>query len=333
MRDPQQQEALWQLVRQVGPPANAADARERLLTAIEARRAPRRRLWLAPVMMAAVLTAVWLGGRGGAGEPEQPGTQVAGGAGEPEQPGTQDADGVGVPAPPVAPVTARASEPTVSTPAPVEPATLESGDRIETARATLEAVAAAQVAVTGDLLEIRAGTVELRGAAEIHGPSCRASVEGHCRVSVAELHTTVTVFAGSVELVDSSASCEIVYELDEVEPVAEPTARTAARAAGGATSEAEPAPVADEPSDLARQLDAYDDAIAQRSGDPEGALVRLRRHRAAWPDSAIAYEVDVAIVELLIETGRTEQGRVAARRFLRRYPDSPKAGAMRELLR
>ena len=52
-----------------------------------------------------------------------------------------------------------------------------------------------------------------------------------------------------------------------------------------------------------------------------------------WPHSALAHEVDLEIIEALVRLGCRAEARTEARRFLKRYPRSPRVIEVRALLR
>ncbi len=87
-----------------------------------------------------------------------------------------------------------------------------------------------------------------------------------------------------------------------------------------------------DPSELAEQVAAYEGAIARGQTDAKAALVALRQFRRTWPHSPLAHEVDLAIFEFLIQLQRPAEIRRAGRAFLRRYPRSAKAPAVRQAL-
>ena len=84
-------------------------------------------------------------------------------------------------------------------------------------------------------------------------------------------------------------------------------------------------------SELRQQVSDYRNAVAYLRDNPAVGLQWLTAHRARWPNSAIAHEVDLRIIEALVSLGRQGEARVAARRFLQRYPDSARAAEVRRI--
>ncbi|HEY5955451.1 MAG TPA: hypothetical protein VIV60_02810 [Polyangiaceae bacterium] len=85
------------------------------------------------------------------------------------------------------------------------------------------------------------------------------------------------------------------------------------------------APVSDGASELSLQVTDYKQAVALLNQQPELALERLYAHRRHWPNSAIAHEVDLRIIQSLVAQGHIERARAAARSFLQRYPGSERS--------
>jgi hypothetical protein len=67
--------------------------------------------------------------------------------------------------------------------------------------------------------------------------------------------------------------------------------------------------------------------------DPALALALAREHARRFPDGALAQERDAVTVSALWETGRHDEARDRARRFLEGHPRSTYVGRMREILR
>jgi TolA-binding protein len=84
-----------------------------------------------------------------------------------------------------------------------------------------------------------------------------------------------------------------------------------------------------EPSELSQQVRAYQAAVELIPTKPAEALGALRAFRSRWPGSALGQEADLRIVQTLLGLGRTEDARQAARAFVVRYPESPRAPDMR----
>jgi TolA-binding protein len=86
-----------------------------------------------------------------------------------------------------------------------------------------------------------------------------------------------------------------------------------------------------EPSELSQQVRAYEAAVALIPTSPTQALAALRSFRARWPRSAIGQEVDLRIVQTLVALGHADEARLAARAFVRRYPQNPRVSDLRTL--
>jgi TolA-binding protein len=84
-----------------------------------------------------------------------------------------------------------------------------------------------------------------------------------------------------------------------------------------------------EPSELSQQVRAYQAAVELIPANPAQALAALRAFRARWPGSALGQEADLRIVQTLMALGQAEDARQAARTFVARYPESPRAPDMR----
>jgi len=113
-------------------------------------------------------------------------------------------------------------------------------------------------------------------------------------------------------------------------PAPAPTTRASASAeAPAASAPTRPAPPSrsaeSAPSDLALQVAAYERAMALTGKNDEAALAAFRSMRARWPGGALAHEVDLRILELLVRTGQADKSRKEADEFVKRHPDSPKA--------
>jgi TolA-binding protein len=84
-----------------------------------------------------------------------------------------------------------------------------------------------------------------------------------------------------------------------------------------------------EPSELSQQVRAYQAAVELIPTNPAQALAALRAFRSRWPGSALGQEADLRIVQTLLALGQAEDARQAARTFVARYPESPRAADMR----
>jgi TolA-binding protein len=91
-------------------------------------------------------------------------------------------------------------------------------------------------------------------------------------------------------------------------------------------------PAAVEPvSDLGQQVADYREAVAHLDQRPGVALESLRAYRHKWQNSAILHEVDLRIIQALVSLGRSDEAADAARKFLKRYPDSARAAEVRRI--
>lgn len=95
----------------------------------------------------------------------------------------------------------------------------------------------------------------------------------------------------------------------------------------------EPPPATEPPpapalSPLRQQVEAF---RAARGLSGAHALAAWRAIVEQWPDSPLREEADAAIIDALVELGRTADARAAATRFVARYPNSPRAGVYRAL--
>ena len=128
-------------------------------------------------------------------------------------------------------------------------------------------------------------------------------------------------------------------DIDPTVPASPPTLALPASSTEGvvsglppktATSAASPAAV--EPvSDLGQQVADYREAVGQLDQRPGVALERLRAYRHKWQNSAILHEVDLRIIQALVSLGRSDEAADAARKFLKRYPDSARAAEVRRI--
>jgi hypothetical protein len=86
-----------------------------------------------------------------------------------------------------------------------------------------------------------------------------------------------------------------------------------------------PRPVgrAPEPLDLERELLLLEQARTRLAeGDPGATLALLRKHRDAYPTSALGQERDALTVRALAAAGRHGEARAGAKVFSQRYPSS-----------
>ena len=69
-----------------------------------------------------------------------------------------------------------------------------------------------------------------------------------------------------------------------------------------------------------------------RSDDSRGALAALDALDTRYPSGVLEQEREVLRVEALLRSGATSAAESHARVFLRRWPESPYAGRVRELV-
>ncbi len=352
------QEALWQAMRGVDPPAGA---RARVLEGIErsAQRGPRRG-WLYAgaglAAAAAALALVW-SLQAPAARPHV--VAVAGG------------------------FQSQAALVAGTTLGPEE-VVIEARGRIEMdlPKARVEVSGPARLAAAGDRVKLSEGRLTMSGAAEVQAPTCTAAVDGRCQVVVSRQETLVTVFAGTAE-VSPQAGCRVIYsdeqelaardderaersddndvvaavpdpnalaageepdddaETDEADADTDTEANDDARAtldtatdrsrrtrrARGRQRAAAPTP-----SQLAKQVGEFERAMATADTQPGRTLTALRAFRRSWPNSPLAHEADLAIFEVLTRLDHQAAADRAGRSFLRRYPKSPKAAQVRARL-
>jgi hypothetical protein len=311
---PADQEAIWQRVRGLEPPPGA---KQRVNDAVlaRARRSPARYAWLAIPAAAIAAAVVWLVVQpGGDAAPAGPLVVAASGA---QQGTTRVAAGD------------RLADGAVR---------VDGSLRLALDRASVDVVGPALFEVSRQAVVLREGQVRIEGSAEVAGPACKATIRGTSTVEVKPATMLVTVIAGSAEIAPPDLSCSVVdLSVNRPETATAPTPRPPEPPAGPApvavAPPPEPAPkrVADPRSDLALQSEAYFAAQRVRATDPAGALAKLRAIVRRWPRAAIRHEVDLGIIDILVELGRTDEARRAARRFLADHPRSERAGEIREI--
>lgn len=321
---PPEQEALWREIRRIEP---GPGARERVAQGLDSRirrRGVRLLAIAAPIALAAtVALMVILVDR-------SPGERAAGGT-----------------MPTVVDVTA-ASQGARS---------LAAGDRIgpdpvdvtghlraAMAQGRIDVVGPARVLVTQHHVSLVSGMLTFEGAVDISAPRCRARVSGKGKAAVVDARLEITVFAGSAEVSPPVAECHVI-ELVTPSPAPPAHRSPAPGIAPALPAKAEAAPDLERaptlapdrlakdtaPSLLQRQVDAYWAAQRLAATDATAAVSALREHRRRWPRAPIRQEVDLAILDLLVEMGRIEPARQEASRFLRRYPNSPRASEVRRI--
>ncbi len=91
-----------------------------------------------------------------------------------------------------------------------------------------------------------------------------------------------------------------------------------------AASAARPKATSPEVAELSAQVVAYQEAVGEIPHDPTRALAGLVAFRSRWPQSTLAHEVDLRIVQTLMALGRDRDARAEAQAFLVRHPDSPR---------
>jgi hypothetical protein len=85
-----------------------------------------------------------------------------------------------------------------------------------------------------------------------------------------------------------------------------------------------------QPSALAQQVAMYRQIAALEDDDAKLAGWRAMRDR--WPSSTLRHEIDLNVVDTLGRLGREDESRREAKGFLQRFPGSPRAEEMRQLL-
>jgi hypothetical protein len=90
---------------------------------------------------------------------------------------------------------------------------------------------------------------------------------------------------------------------------------------------------AQKPTDADEELRLVGAAQRALPHDPAQALALAREHARRFPDGALAQERDAVAVSALWETGRRDEARERARRFVAEHPGSTYVGRMREILR
>ena len=212
-----------------------------------------------------------------------------------------------------------------------------------------------QVAPGGHLqLALSDGEVEISGEASIVGPDCTAKVSGTSRISLVKHHMQVTVFAGSAHVEPAQTTCSVLFvETEQVEP--EPDKNKAADSesndpiALGESEEAEETEAEEtEPEKTARvrkdrkaftdvelnqQSAAYWHAQKLRKSDAKAALGEFRVFKKKWPRSPLRQEIDLATIDTLLQMGLAREAQRSARRFVKRYPKSPRISELKALMK
>lgn len=117
----------------------------------------------------------------------------------------------------------------------------------------------------------------------------------------------------------------------EEKPAPAPQVKPAVKAAPPKVEEAA-APA--EPPKQVDELDALQEAMESvRAGKPGDALAKLERHAKDFPDSPLAQERDVLIIEALVSLGRNADARVRADEFRKKWPTSTHLVRIETLLR
>jgi len=224
--------------------------------------------------------------------------------------------------------------------------------RIDLGGAEVEVVGPAAVEVSRRNVVLRAGQVQVFGDVDVAGPACTAHVRGRGDVELRDTRLVVRVFAGSAEITPPELTCEVIdlsaSSRTAAREPAPPASPAPAPAAPPIVEEAPPPPereparppspatrTAPTPnltaSALKQQSDAYWAAQRLREQDPAAALALLHDFTKRWPRSPLGHEVDLAAVDTLVQLGRADDARAAARRFLRRFPDSARADHVRTI--
>ncbi|MBK9033474.1 MAG: hypothetical protein IPL61_19780 [Myxococcales bacterium] len=124
---------------------------------------------------------------------------------------------------------------------------------------------------------------------------------------------------------------------DGLAPAARPRPTPTSRPAPLDDRDASPAPGDDRdaspaPDPLAAQVAAYRAAAAREAADPADGLAAWRAYLARWPSGAMATSAELRVLAVLGRLGRRDAQRSAARAFLDRHADSPRAADVRRLL-
>jgi hypothetical protein len=116
-------------------------------------------------------------------------------------------------------------------------------------------------------------------------------------------------------------------------PVPAPNANATASTTTIATPTPSVAPSTSALSDaLAEETKLLDAARAKINGDPTGALAILDEHRAKFPAGKLAAEREYLSVRVLVALGRRDEAKARADAFLKRWPESPLASVVRDLV-
>lgn len=147
-------------------------------------------------------------------------------------------------------------------------------------------------------------------------PSREASRVDEGSASLEE--TTTPIEEGGVQedepLVEAQAPVELIREVMASRPTLRPS-----KLASAVADDDEP-----DAERLLEELGLLRRASeAARSGDPGAALTLLSRHRDLYPNGELSAERQAATVLALCDSGRSEEARATAERFLSRYRTSP----------
>jgi len=180
----------------------------------------------------------------------------------------------------------------------------------------------------GDRLALLGGSGRVTGRATVEGAGgCRVCVDGAADVAVEAEMLAVTILAGTVEVESGGTACRVIErhppapEGDTQVTSAEqgrepgdpvPGAGSVRPAPEEPSPSAGPATAFDEiggespeagASELARQLQAYDAAMALRGVADARALAAWRRFARRWPSSPMLHEVLLNEVDALERLG------------------------------
>ena len=220
---------------------------------------------------------------------------------------------------------------------------LAEGERVEIdlAAGQIGIEGPAEFALSEGRVSVQTGSGRVTGTTELGGCGCEASLEGEATF-VAGIETLqIVVVAGSVHVEPQNIHCQVVdldvpaeiesatdEEADElpVDPAGDAVRgprrpRTNRLIAGREAS-----------CDLGAQAEAYREAMRMRGQDDAGLVTSLRQIRRDYRGCPLSHEVDVALIETLLRSGRTSEASREARAFVRRYPRSARREDMQRIV-
>lgn len=134
----------------------------------------------------------------------------------------------------------------------------------------------------------------------------------------------------SAPIAESAPQSSTAREVPSAEALA-PSSSAAERSAPAIPSSNKPVPRREQDS-LTAESALVGRARTRLETDPAGALASLEEHARTFPNGELAPERDFLTVKALRRVGRTDDARTKARAFLKRYPSSPYAGSVRNVL-